>query len=299
MDRSGLPPLDTLRAFDAAARHLSFTRAAEELFITQSAVSKQVIALETSLGTKLFERRTRALTLTGAGERLRKTVDRIFSELRATTAQIQGGDEPTVTVASTPAFAAFWLIPRLADFRLANPGIDIRLSADNRMVDLDRGGFDVGIRFLADDDAPAGSLRLFGGSLTLVCSPQLLEKTPLKAPEDLVNHVLLVHEDQTRQLPWFSWQVWLEMTGVPNLRPAGTITFQQYEPAARAAVEGQGVALAPPDLVADLIKDGRLVVPLDLTYDFPRAYYLVTSSHASDYPAVGRFIEWLKTQLPS
>lgn len=135
MRKHDLPPLEALRAFDAAARHLSFTRAAGELFVTQSAVSKQVIALELALATRLFERRSRALQLTAAGERLLRATDSAFAELRAAAAELRGGDEPTVTLATTQAFASFWLIPRLADFRRSHPGIDIRISADSRLVD--------------------------------------------------------------------------------------------------------------------------------------------------------------------
>jgi DNA-binding transcriptional LysR family regulator len=299
MRKDDLFPLEALRAFDAAARHLSFTRAAEELFVTQSAVSKQVIALESALGTRLFERKTRALALTTAGERLQRATEIAFGELRRAAAELRGGDEPTVTLSTTQAFASFWLIPRLADFRRCHPGIDIRISADTRLVDLERGRFDAAVRYLPDRAAPASALRLFGDTVLPVVSPVLLKKSakPLAKPTDLVHHILLVYEDEAQRRPWLSWPVWLEMAGVPDLRPAGSIAFNQYEPAIRAAVDGQGVALATQALVADLLKQGKLVAPLPQRFSNPRSYYLLLAERAATNPAVEPFRRWLAGQV--
>jgi len=294
-----LPPLDALRAFDAAARHLSFTRAAEELFITQSAVSKQVIALESALATRLFERKTRALLLTSAGERLQRAVEVAFSELRAATTELRGDGEPTVTVATTQAFATFWLIPRLDDFRRRHPGIDIRISADTRVVDLERGRFDCAVRYLQDRHAPAGALRLFGDTVLPVLSPACLKKSvrPLAKPADLIHHVLLVYEDEEQRRPWLSWPVWLEAAGQPRLRPAGSIAFNQYASAIRAAVDGQGVALATQGLVADLLRDGKLIAPLPQRFSNPRSYYLLLPEKPGLNPALEPFRVWLAAQV--
>ena len=299
MRKDDLPPLDGLRAFDAAARLLSFTRAAGELFVTQSAVSKQVIALESALGTRLFERKTRALVLTAAGERLHRATEIAFAELRAAAAELRGGDEPTVTLATTQAFASFWLIPRLTDFRRRHPGIDIRISADTRLVDLERGRFDAAVRYLQDRNAPASALRLFGDTVLPVVSPELLKKTarPLAKPADLAHHVLLAYEDEGQRRPWLSWRVWLEMAGVADLRPAGSIAFNQYEPTIRAAVDGQGVALATLALVADLLQQGRLVAPLPQRFSNPRSYYLLLADRAAGNPAVEPFRRWLADQV--
>ena len=299
MRKDDLPPLDALRAFAAAARHLSFTRAAEELFVTQSAVSKQVIALESALGVRLFERKTRALGLTAAGERLQRATEVAFAELRAAAAELRGGEEPTVTLATTQAFASFWLIPRLADFRRNHPGIDIRISADTRMVDLERGRFDGAVRYLQDRNAPATALRLFGDTVLPVVSPDYLKKTarPLLRPADLAQHILLAYEDEGQRRPWLSWPVWLEMAGVADLRPAGSIAFNQYEPAIRAAVDGQGVALATQALVADLLREGKLVAPLPQRFSNPRSYYLLLADIAAANPAVAAFRQWLVQQI--
>jgi len=299
MRKDDLPPLENLRAFDAAARHLSFTRAAEELFLTQSAVSKQVIALESALATRLFERVTRGLALTTAGERLHRATEIAFAELRAAAAELRGGEEPTVTLATTQAFASFWLIPRLADFRRCHPGIDIRISANTRLVDLERGRFDAAVRYLQDRNAPANALRLFGDTVLPVVSPALLKKSaePLARPADLVHHILLEYEDEQQRRPWLSWPVWLEMAGVPALRPAGSIAFNQYEPAIRAAVEGQGVALATLALVADLLQQGKLVAPLPQRFSNPQSYYLLLTDRAAVNPAVEAFRQWLEHQF--
>ena len=293
-----LPPLDALRAFEAAARHLSFTRAAEELFVTQSAVSKQVIALESALETRLFERKTRALLLTDAGERLQRAVDAAFSELRAARADLRGAGEPIVTLTTTQAFASFWLIPRLDDFRRRHPGIDIRISADTRVVDLERGRFDCAVRYLRDRHAPAGAVRLFGDTVLPVISPGCLAKSgrPLAKPSDLAHHVLLAYEDDEQRRPWLSWAVWLEMAGLPRLRPAGSVAFNQYASAIRAAVDSQGVALATLGLVAELLREGKLLAPLPQRFSTPRSYYLLLPEQARPNPALEPFRLWLAEQ---
>lgn len=297
MNKEALPPLDALRAFEAAARCLSFTRAAEELFVTQSAVSKQVIALEAALGVPLFERRPRALLLTPAGERLQRAVELAFAELRSVATELRGGDEPTITLATTQAFASFWLIPRLEDFRRRHPGIDIRISADTRVVDLERGRFDAAVRYLQDRNAPAGALRLFGDTVVPVASPAYLKKSPeLARPADLNRHVLLVYDDEGQRRPWLSWQVWLEMSGQPRLRPAGSIAFNQYASAISAAIDGQGVALATLGLVADLLRAGQLVAPLPQRYANPRSYYLLLPARPATNPALAPFRDWLAAQ---
>lgn len=293
-----LPPLEALRVFDAAARHLSFTRAAGELFITQSAVSKQVIALEAALATRLFDRRTRALVLTPDGERLARAVSRALAELRSVTSELRGGGEPTLTLATTQAFASFWLIPRLEEFRRRQPGIDIRISADTRMVDLERGGFDCAVRYLQDSHAPADAFRLFGDTVLPVVSPTWLRKSgqPLAKPADLGRHVLLNYEDDAKGRPWLTWPVWLEMAGEANLRPAGSIGFNHFASAIQAAVDGQGVALATHGLVEELLRSGQLLAPLPQRFSTARSYYLVVPEAVRPNPAFAPFRSWLKDQ---
>ena len=263
--------------------------------MTQSAVSKQISALESALGLSLFERQTRALRLTPAGERLLRATEAALAILREAVADLRAGDEPTVTVTCTPAFASLWLIPRLGEFRRVNPGIDIRIAADLRVTDLEKGRIDVAVRHLADQAAPADAVRIAGGAVIAVCSPKLLKsKQALKKPQDLSSFVLLEYVDETRQLPWLAWSVWLEAAGLAELRPLGRIEFNHYDAAIRAAIDGQGVALATADLVNSLLANGSLVTPLPHRFSNPRSYFLLVSQRGANNPAVSVFRQWMQ-----
>src|SRR6185369_4328010 len=197
-----LPPLELLLAFEAAARHLSFTRAAEELSLTQSAISRQIQALEESLGTKLFERRTRSLLLTEAGQRFYQVAQGVLVELDQATQKLRGATAArTVTVTTTPGFASLWLIPRLNVYLQANPGVDVRISASYETTNLEREGIDLAIRY-APDEEMAGQAALFEEAVIPVCSPALAADParPLREPADLHSHVLL-HSDDAK----YSW----------------------------------------------------------------------------------------------
>lgn len=295
MRKDPLPPLDALRTFAVAARELSFTRAAAELFVTQSAVSKQVRVLEEALGVRLFERQHRALQLTEAGATLYRAAEDAFAGLRETARQLIGGDEPAVTLSTTPALASLWLIPRLAEFSRANPGIDVRISTDTRVVDLDRGVYDLVIRSMPDAAAPQGARRLFGEVVLVVCNPALATdpKRPLASAADLAHHTLLAYEDDQSKRPWLGWPMLFEVLGVPGLRPAATIRFNQYDQLLRASIEGQGIAIANLGLVRDALADGRLIAPFAQRLATPRSYYLIANGPALRRPAVARFCDWV------
>lgn len=221
--RRDLPPLDLLAGFEAAARHLSFTRAAAELFLTQSAVSRQVQALEEALGVELFQRRHRALLLTDAGQVLHRSASAMLDQLREVTRRLRGsGAAAPLSVTTIVSFASLWLIPRLPKFRAAQPSIDVRISADNQLVNLARERIDVAIRYCAPDAAPANATKLFGEEVMPMCSPALLRdrKRPLRTPQDLRHHVLL-HDDWSPVQPWLEWNTWLQAHGIVGLkRPA-------------------------------------------------------------------------------
>lgn len=291
-----LPSLDLFKGFEAAARHLSFTRAAEELFLTQSAVSRQILALESRLGVALFVRRNRGLALTEAGEQLQRAVDSALRTLRHAVERVSPTGAPRmVSVTASMAFCSLWLIPRLGAFRRLHPDIDVRISANNQMLDIDRERIDLAIRYCASSMAPPDSVRLFGEEILPVCSPAVLavRGRPLKSPQDLRHHVLLHFDDADRPLPWLTWNVWLETAGVADLRPAGSLRFSHYDQVIRAALEGQGVALGRRPLVRNFLADGTLVAPLGYGSITDRAYFIVRTAATAGRAEVEDFLGWL------
>lgn len=298
--RRDLPSLDLLRGFEAAARNLSFTRAAAELFVTQSAVSRQVKTIEDHLGVALFARRHRALALTEAGHDLYRATAQALRQIGDAAARIRElGAGRTLTVTATVGFASLWLIPRLSDFRSQRPNTDIRISADNKMVDLEREGIEVAIRYCVPKAAPQGAVKLFGEVEVVlpVCSPKLVTRAaPLAVPEDLRHHVLLHYESPDGVTPWLSWTVWLETMQLPRLKPAGALRFSQNDQAIRAAIDGQGVALGTSPLVRQFIRQGKLIAPLEKKFESARAYYLVVSAEAAKRPEVKEFADWVVRQ---
>lgn len=293
-----LPSLDFLRGFEAAGRRLSFTLAAAELFLTQSALSRQVKALEEALGAPLFVRRHRALALTPAGAAFHRTVTDKLRELAAAADAVRTPErESGLTVSTTVSFAALWLIPRLPAFRAAHPAIDVYVSADDRVVDLARGDVDVAVRYLSDASAPRDALKLFGERLLPVASPELVSRGPaLRKPADLAQHVLLHLDDPGGTMPWLNWPAWLNSNGQPNLKPAGSIRFSLYDQLIAATLDGQGVALGRIPLIARLLDRGRLVAPFAKRYDSPRGYFAIVAPPALARPEAAAFLAWLREQ---
>ena len=295
--RKSLPSLDLLRGFDAAARHLSFTRAAVELHVTQSAISRQIKALEDHLGLKLFRRLNRALLLTEEGQGLARAVASALSDIeRAVTRLSALADDRPVTVTTTVSFAALWLVPRLARFRAAHPLADVRLDANNDFVDLARGGIDLAVRFCEPRSAPAGAVPLIGEEVFPVASPRLARdrKHPLKSPADLERHVLLHYEDrQDNTFPWLTWPEWLQALKVPDLKPAGALHFNQYDQLVRAAIEGEGVALGRAPLLDRYLRSGELIAPFRGRVTVARKYFVIVAPAARERPYVQQFVGWL------
>lgn len=295
MPRS-LPPLELIRGFEAAARLSSFTRAAQELFVTQSAVSRQVQALEEQLGTPLFERRNRTIQLTPAGLLLYRSASQALLMLTDTAARIrQEGAQRSVTISCTFGFASLWLVPRLMEFRELHPDIDIRVAANNKIVDLERERIEVAVRYCTAELVPAQTPRLFGEEVFPVCSPALPKRRgkPLKTPADLRHHVMLHQEGADRHWPTGSWTAWLEAVGLPTLTSTGSLRFDQYDQLIQAAIEGQGVALGIGALVKRHMRQGRLVAPFEQKSSSPRGYYLVVAQHAAGRSEVAAFRTWL------
>ena len=294
-----LPALDFFRGFESAARHLSFTKAAEELFVTQSAVSRQIQALEERLGVKLFTRRNRGLALTEEGHQMYRATDVALRTLRDAVERISPGDlQKLVTVTSSMAFCSLWLIPRLSGFRKTYPGVDVRISANNQILDLDRERIDIGIRYCPVRAAPQGSIRMFGEEIAPVCSPQLLKDRvrPLTSPADLRHHSLLHFEDTYGSIPWLEWDVWLESAGLPELRPAGSLRFSHYDQVIRSALDGQGVALGRRPFVTQFLADGSLVQPFPCDSVTDRAYFIVRTGATQARGEVNDFVTWLRSE---
>ena len=298
-----LPPLDLLRGFEAAARHLSFTRAAGELFLTQSAVSRQIQALEAFVGVALFERRHKALALTEAGQAYYRAVAQTLGELRDATRRLRETRTGHVlTVTTTVSFAALWLVPRLARFRSEHPQVDVRIAATHEVLDLDREGIDLAIRDLALAHVPPGAVHLVGEHLAAVCTPDYAKqakaaKLPLRRPEDLRHHILLNLHDPTGRWPWLSWAAWFEAMGVAEALPAGTLTFDQYDQVIQAALHGQGVALGRLTLASQHIRAKRLVALFGHRQRLARAFHAVYSKDAAARPEARQFVEWLKQEI--
>lgn len=290
--------LDLLEGFEAAARHLSFTKAGEELFLTQSAVSRQIKELEDQLGVALFERRHRSLALTEAGQQFYAAAAQVLTTMRSATERLRAGSgrKRPLSVTTTHSFAALWLIPRLAGFTRTHPGVDVRITADTRVQDLERDGLDLAIRHGPASLAGPNAVRLFGERVFPVCSPKLLKKNPLREPADLKNHCLLQYDDPDVRHPWLHWKTWLEVAGIGELRPAATLSFSGYEQIIPAAVAGHGVALGRTPLVRDLMLAKELVAPFTSSADPARAYFAIVSPSAANRPEVAGFVAWLKEE---
>ena len=294
-----LPSLDLLRAFEASARLLSFTKAGTELHLSQSAVSRQIQDLEEQLGVKLFQRLHRALSLTESGQALYVASAQVLATMRAVTDRLRATSaRRTLAVTTTQAFASLWLIPRLAGFTRTHEDLDVRISAETRVLDLERDGLDLAIRHGPASMVGPNALRLFGERMFPVCSPRLLKdpKRPLREPPDLRHHILLQYDDPEGRHPWLHWRTWLEVERLADLRPAGNLVFSGYDQIIPAAIAGHGVALGRSPLVEKAMAAGELVAPFKRTADPERAYYAVVSKNSKDRPEVADFISWLRLE---
>jgi DNA-binding transcriptional LysR family regulator len=294
-----LPSLDLLKGFEAVARHLSFTKAAAELFVTQSAVSRQVRQLEEHLGVRLFERRTRAVVLTEAGYLYYTELAPLLKGIAELTRKVAGAhEESRVRVTATLTFCALWLAPRLGAFQEKHPHVQVHVVADNVVRDLLRDDFDLAIRYCTQADAGPNAVRLFGETLTPVCSPKLLARAPLKRVEDLDRHVLIHFNDLEGRAQWLSWDQFLAQAKHEGVRGKGAAHYSHYDQAIRAARAAQGVALGRFPVIDAAMDDG-LVAPLADTASIAltdRAYWLVRRPASVASPEVELFVEWLKAE---
>ena len=289
-----------LRAFEAVARHLNFRAASEEMALTQSAVSRQIQALEEEVGVSLFLRHTRAVELTSAGAQLLLAVSQTLPRIDSAVRQIrQNAGRKSVSLTTFASFASMWLIPRLEQFQRDNPEMDIRIDASDNAVDLEMADVDLALRYGPMASMPAHAVRLFGEQLTPVASPWLLKSgSPLKKPEDLAQFTLIEAGDAHRtHLEWLTWRRWFDEQQLPKLQPKRWLYFTYAYQMVQAALAGQGVVLARMPMVAESLANGDLVEPLpQRRMDSPMAYWLITGSRSEQRPEIKAFCEWLKGQ---
>jgi LysR family glycine cleavage system transcriptional activator len=284
-----LPPLNALKAFEAAARHESFTRAAEELCVTQGAVSHQVKALEAELSVKLFNRERQRLIITGAGRDylgvVRDALDRIAV---GTERLVQRQSSGVLTVSTSPDFAAKWLVHRLGRFAEAYPEVDLRVSATMHHVDFAREDVDLAVRH-GDGNWPGNDvIRLSPEQLFAVCSPKLLSgRNRLAKPSDVLKFPLLHLDDRT------AWVKWLEVAGFADAELSQGPVLNRASMVIDAAVDGQGIALARTTLAAWDLISGRLVRPFSDTLPLSKTYWIVCPKATSSLPKITMFRDWL------
>lgn len=292
-----LPPLNALRAFEAAARHLSFTLAAEELNVTQAAISHQIRALEARLGQPLFNRLNRGLSLTEAGRSYLPAMTEAFDLMDKATRRLSRRDDAgALKVSALPSFAARWLLPRLAHFREAHPEIDVLVSANQQLSDLEAEGIDVGLRFGSGHYPGLRADRLMGDRRLPVCSPALLKGShPLRRPEDLRHHVLL-HDEIIGGGVEADWAAWVRRLGLQGIDPTRGPGFSDSAMVLSAAIAGQGVALARASLAVDDLAAGLLVLPFGPLIASRYDYWFVTTHYAAELDKVRAFRSWIMAE---
>ncbi|MEM1410343.1 MAG: transcriptional regulator GcvA [Pseudomonadota bacterium] len=297
MTHRDLPPLRALRAFESAARHLSFAKAAEELGVTPGAISHQIRTIEDWIGRPLFHRLTRALRLTETGAAALPFFTEGFDTLAAGTSRLKGlKNDQTLTISVSPGFGSLWLVPRLDSFRQKWPEIDLRIDGTDRLVDLRTGEADVAIRYGPGNYDGVRTDRLFAMRATPVCSPDLLTNGPaLKTPADLARHTLLHIEWKEAE---GSWRTWLLAAGATGVDPFKGPRFTKEDMAVRAALDGEGVALIGDRMAAEHIASGRLVRPFDARLSTPMvfSYFLLRPENREDPEKVTKFRDWILEQ---
>jgi LysR family glycine cleavage system transcriptional activator len=297
MERRRLPPLNALRAFEAAARHLNFSRAADELAVTPGAVSQQIQNLEDYVGAALFKRTPKGLLLTDAAQTalpaLREAFDRLAEAASLLTAAVDGR---RLTVSVAPSFAAKWLVPRLGQFESAHPQVDVWLSADMDIVDFALGEIDLAIRYGAGRYPGLEVVKLMSETVLPVASPEYLETNPIGAPADLANHILLHDGSPDADDSCPDWSMWLAARGVKGVDGARGPRFNQSSLVIEAAAAGRGVALAKRALAQADLDAGRLVAPLQDATAVDFAYFVVHPKAKGRLPQVKAFVSWISAQ---
>jgi LysR family transcriptional regulator, glycine cleavage system transcriptional activator len=294
-----LPALSALRAFEAAARLKSFSKAADELNVTPAAISHQIHALEADLGVSLFHRHSRSVELTASARLLLPGLSEAFAGIQASVRRLRAhNDTGTLTVTASPSIAAKWLVLRLHRFQEQYPDIDVRISTSDAIVDLAKGDFDLAIRYGTGRYAGLDVELLLKNEVFPACSPRLLDEArpPLRAPADLLRHALIHDQAVDRDPLAPTWSMWLKAAGVHDAPALPGLTFSVGYMALDAAIAGHGVALAYSTIAAADIAAGRLVRLFSLALPDLFAYYIVTAPGALERPKVRAFRDWLREE---
>ncbi len=289
-----LPPLNALPAFDAAARHLSFTLAAEELHVTQAAISQQIKQLEQQLGVDLFERIHRGLRLTAEGRSYQQTISPMLNELRQATARLRNSEESGVlTLSVLPSFATKWLVSRLWRFQEAYPDIDVRIDASAGLANFRDDDIDLAIRHGPGNWPGVEAVFFMDEDLFPVCSPSLLESSQnLGKPEDLLQHKLLWDTEYPS-----SWHDWFSASGIDDIKLRQGVGFNNAALMIQAAIEGHGIAMARRLLAEDDLRAGRLCQLFELRLPSHYDYYIVYPPRAAEQPKVAAFRDWMLAEV--
>jgi len=290
-----LPPLDAIRGFVAVARRMSITLAANDLCLTQSAVSRQIQNLEEHLGTPLLIRKHRAITLTADGEQLLRLASPWLDRLSEYGESIQQRSRlRAVTITASISVTSLWILPRLGAFQDAHPNIDVRVSANNRRLNLKQEGIDLAICYAREGSVPVGAVRLFGEKVLPMASKKVAARA-FQTPTALLDEILLEFDESAR--PWLKWSDWLTAIGLPSAKPKAYLHLNQYDQVIQAAIEGHGVALGRLALVFPMLKDGRLVAIADNGFgESDYAYWLIDES-PSPRREVQEFRNWIINEV--
>jgi LysR family glycine cleavage system transcriptional activator len=290
-----LPPLNALRAFEAAARHMSFSKAADELHVTPAAISHQVKALEDVLGVTLFRRLVRSLALTDAGRTYLPNLTRGLDHIARATEQLRGrGLAGRLTLSVMPSFAMRWLVPLLPDFHAAFPDIDLVVRAEPRKVDFDTEDVDAAIRYGPATHPGLRADLLMREEIFPVCSPALVQgPRAIRTLADVRHHPLIHDFDASAAESWFHWETWIREHGLGDVDPTRGLRFSDSSLMLEAATLGLGVALGRSAIMGDLLASGRLVRPVAEAHDADHAYWIVSPERLADEPKVAALRDWL------
>jgi DNA-binding transcriptional LysR family regulator len=290
--------LDLLRGFHAAARHLSFTRAAQELFLTQSAISRGIKSLEEQVGQPLFRRVHRALELTPAGQQLFKTTEEVFARISDTADRLINLGK-ILSITTTTALASLWLAPRLPRFNRLHPSIDVRIVASDDNLDLNREQLDIAVPFVPDGAQPPAGERFLDCEFFPVCVPALARDAarPVRTAADLASHVWLEHETIRDGRPWSKWDAWFKVTKIQPVTPRSMLRFSHGDQMIAATLDGSGVAMGGRPHLTRQLQDGVLCAPLGPdAVAHMGSFFIVVRPDVAARNTVEAFVSWLRSE---